>query len=257
MKYIERETMMAQHPGAVALAPPRSRAGRIALRVATVGFCLCIASLFTGLGPRLVGPVPFFTVTWEWWAIARATGFVGIWTALGGLVVAIAFDLQGRRITRPDPGVGVALVLCGVALALSGIAIGLLHQPPYFLRSPLEPTAGQLNALAPEAVVRAYCDSQDLWVQYWLSDSDGRAFWTGANCVPDLSLLSGASGLRVGTHTDDPSNPNDATHRSFWVSYTSHAPDSVGDPPGPQWDLVNLVRTSGGPWRVSYMGDGI
>jgi hypothetical protein len=51
--------------------------------------------------------------------------------------------------------------------------------------------------------------------------------------------------------------PSDVTHLNFNVAYTSRAPNNIGEPPGAQQVVVDLVRKPGGPWRVSYVGDGM
>lgn len=259
-RYIERELAAAQHPAvSVPTSPPLSGAAKAAFALAVVGFALCMTSLFAALSPRVLGggPPTYVMLTWAWWAVARMAGFAGVWTALAGLGLASALRLRRPRKVRHDSASGVPVALCGLALVLVALAVGLLRLPPYFLRNPAEPTASQLNRLSPESVVRAYYDSQDLWVEYWLDDGANRAFWTGTNDFPDVSLLSGTSGLHVTPDLRDSSNPNTATQRSFWASYATHAPASTGAPPGPQQDLVNLVRMPGGPWRISYTGDGV
>jgi hypothetical protein len=72
-----------------------------------------------------------------------------------------------------------------------------------------------------------------------------------------VTLLSGIGGLRIAPHLRDKWNPNDATHRSFDITYRSRVGDAAGNPPGLQEDTVNLDRRPGGPWRISYIGDGV
>jgi hypothetical protein len=104
--------------------------------------------------------------------------------------------------------------------------------------------------------VRAYLTSQNLSAQYWLSDAGGRAFWRAPNSVSDVSLLAGVSDLRI-TPLRAGREPNDATHRAFSVSYVSHAGDEIGNPAGERFVVARLVKSPGGPWRISYLGSGI
>ena len=178
---------------------------------------------------------------------------VAFWLAVAGLVFGIAWHLVARRRGRRAPWTQFIVLVSVVALLAVSGSVWLLRQPAYFLGASLPPSHASLDALSPRDVVRAYLTSQNLSVEYWLSDAEGRAFWRAPNSVPDVSLLAGVSDLRI---TPLPRQSN-ATRRSFSVSYTSHAEDSVGNPAGQQDVVAEVVRRPGGPWRVSYIGLGL
>jgi hypothetical protein len=243
--------------------PSNSRAWSqtIALVLAIAGFSLCCVSILAWLEVRSTsgGRVPALFLSDAFWWLTRLTGFLGFWCALVGLVVGVGNHVTRRRRGRTTPWTPLVLVLSALALAFMVGSMWLAHQPPYFREGPQRPSRTELDALTPREVVRTYFTSQDLGVEYWLDDAASRAFWHESNAVPDLSLLGGAADLRIAPLSggSDPTDLSDATHRSFLVRYRSHAPDSVGDPPGAQIMTVHLVRGPGGPWRVSYWGDGI
>jgi hypothetical protein len=186
-----------------------------------------------------------------WWAIALAS-LAGFWLAVAGLVLGIAYELAARRRGRRAPWTQFIVLVSVVALLAAGGSAWLLREPAYFLGAPLPPSHAKLDALSPRDVVRTYLTSQNLSVEYWLSDAKGRAFWRGPNSVHDVSLLAGVSDLRI---TPLPGQ-SDASRRSFSVSYATHAGDAIGDPAGQQDFVAEMVRAPGGPWRVSYIGPG-
>jgi hypothetical protein len=192
-----------------------------------------------------------------WWQFIRVAGFLGFWLACIGVVLGLAVLFTAIRRHAPKWRVLAAIGFCGAALIVTGIGVWWVHVPPYWLRlhELREPPSAWLNTLGPEAVVRTYFTSQDLSVEYRLEDRTGRAFFSDPNAVPDLSLLAGVGTLQI-TALHGGSR-GDTTHRSFSVAYTSRAPNGTGESPGAQQVLVNLARRPGGPWRVSYVGDGM
>jgi hypothetical protein len=242
-------------------APPSGRRDSlsgIARLCSVAGLALCAVSVLGWLLTRASGgaEVPAWLL-WSgyWWFLALAS-LLGVWLAVAGIVLGIAYTLVEKRRGRCAPWAPFITLVGLIALAATSCSLVLAHQPAYFLAAGLPASHSRLDALNARDTARAYLTSQNLSVQYWLSDADGRDFWRASDAVPDLSLLAGASDVRI-TPLHGASEPNDATHRSFSVSYVSHAANGVGEPPGPQVETMNLVRMPGGPWRVSYLGLGI
>jgi hypothetical protein len=187
-----------------------------------------------------------------WWTISLA-GLVGFWLAAAGLVLGIAYAVAARRRSRHTPWGQFTILVSVVALLATGGSAWLLRQPAYFLGASLPQTHATLDALSPRDVVRAYLTSQDLSVEYWLSDAEGRALWREPNSEQDLNLLAGVSDLRI---TPLPGQ-SDAARRSFSVSYVTRAGEMIGTPAGPRDFVAVLVRPPGASWRVSDIGPGL
>ena len=251
----------------VALAGGRAVAGSAPRRdpllsgakvCASAGLALIAASLFCWLLSRASGGgqvPPWLLSSAYWWCLALAS-LIGFWLAVAGLVLGIAYHLSARRRDRRAPWTQFLVLVTVVALLAAGGSVWLLGQPAYFLGASLPPSHAELDALGPGEFVRAYLTSQNLSVQYWLSDAEGRAFWRAPNSAADVSLLAGVSDLRIAPMRAG-TELNDATHRAFSVSYISHAGDAIGNPPGERFVVARLVRSPGGPWRISYLGPGI
>ena len=238
--------------------PVRSRrwpAAKVILACAISTFALCLLVLCNATVPYTEGgSTGLYAVWWPWWQVIRIAGFVGFWLACISVALGFGALLAAIRKDTPKWRGLVTIVLSAMALGVTGLGIWLVHEPPYFLHGLREPPTAQLDALSPEAVVRTYFTSQDLSVEYRLEDAAGRQVWSEPNAVPDLSLLPGVDDLRISPAKGE---PPDATRLSFNVAYTSRAPNNIGEPPGAQQVVVNLVRKPGGPWRVAYVGDGM
>ena len=245
----------ADQPVAPGSIWPRRWLVTVAVTCALAGFVLCVVTFFTALALRFgLGPTvsePSVMLSRPWWIITRGARFMGGWAGIGGLGLGLAVMIWSSRNGRRSQGAIVAVVFSGLALTFTGLGTLLLNEPVYFLHGVHEPSSAELDALGPRAVVRAYYESADLWAQYWLSDGDRRAFLR--NSILDTSLLNGVDNL----HIEKWGGPDDRTDRSFWITYVSLATSSIGDPPGKQLDLVQLVRKRDGPWRISDISDGI
>ena len=219
--------------------------GVVALSSSVAALYLCLAAVGnTAMQMDYVAPA--------WWQFIRIAGFAGFWLACLGALLGAAMLLAAiRRGSRKWLGM-LAVGFSLAALGVVALGVGRFHVPPYWLQDPREPSTAQLNALSPKSVVRAYYTSQDLSVQYRLSDTVGRAAMTEPHdYLPgELYLLAGVDDLRIrplrGPHATN------ATHRSFEVTFTSRAPDVTDAPSPAQQIVVDLVRKPRGSWRVSY-----
>jgi hypothetical protein len=231
----------------------------VALALGALGFVLCVVALGAAMAPfRLPAhwlPLVMFSDNWP--LVCLVAGFIGVWPALVGFGLGLAVVLWARHKGKRNRRGAGAIALGAAALALIGLGLLLFVQPPYVAYGLHEPSAAEqakLDGLAPEAVVRTYFESRDLSTEYWLEDDAGREFWH-ANNGSDWSLLAGVDRLRI-TPVDDKWHPSDATHRNYGVSYSSRVVDSIGDPPGRYYVLVEVKHTPGGPWRITSIGPG-
>jgi hypothetical protein len=210
---------------------------------ASAGLALIAVSVLCWLLSRASGGgqvPPWLLSSAYWWCLALAS-LIGFWLAVAGLALGIAYSLSAKRRGQGAPWTQFLVLVSVVALLAAGGSVWLLGQPAYFLGE----------------TVRAYLTSQNLSVQYWLSDAGRRASWRTPNsAAPDVALLAGVSDLRI-TPLHAGTEPNDATHRAFGVSYISHAGDAIGNPAGERFVVARLVRSPGGPWRINYLGTGI
>jgi hypothetical protein len=190
-----------------------------------------------------------------WWCLALAS-LIGFWLAVAGLALGIVYHLSARRRGRWAPWTQFLVLVSVVTLLAAAGSVWLFGQPAYFLGASLPPSRAELDALGPGETVRAYLTSQNLSVQYGLTDARGRAFWRAPGSVADVSLLAGVSDLRIAPLRAG-TEPNDAIHRAFSVSYISRTGDSIGNPAGERFVVARLVRSPGGLWRISYLGPGI
>jgi hypothetical protein len=144
---------------------------------------------------------------------------------------------------------GAAMVL----VAAFAHPLWLLSQPPYVHYGLHAPTAEQrvvLNGLGAADVVRTYLESRDLSVVYWLEDDVRRAYWHQRSYEPDSEQVAANAGLQVGP-VEDPAASVNADHRAFKVSYTGRIRGDFGDQPRLRRFVIDVVRASGGPWRIS------
>jgi len=252
---IQGESSIEQRESQVTTAT--STMDRVTEVLTIVGFSLCCISILSWLAMRASagGQAPSILLWGVFWWVVRVTGFAGAWCALIALVLGMGSYLARRRRGEPSPWMPFVAALGLLALAFTVASVLLAHEPAYFAQGPLRPTTSQLDSLGPRDVVRAYLTSQDLAVQYSLEDAGGRASWHGGGGVPEWSLMGGATDLRI-TLARDKAHRDDATHRSFQVSYVTHISDNVGDPPGPQAGVINVVRAPGGQWRITDLSYG-
>jgi hypothetical protein len=239
-------------------SPRRDQLLRSAKVCGLAGLALTAVSVLCWLLSRASGggEVPPWLLSSVYWWCLSLVSLIGFWLAVAGLVLGIAYYLSARRLGQPAPWAQFLVLVSVVALLAAGGSIWLLGQPPYFLAASLPPSHAELDALGPGETVRAYLTSQNLSVQYRLSDAGGRALRRAAHSGVDVSLLPGVSDVRI-TPLRAGTEPNDAAHRAFGVSYISHAGDAIGDPAGERFVVARLVRSPGGPWRISYLGSGI
>lgn len=239
-------------------APRRVWLGTLALMLAILGALLCVGALAAVLAPRLWAGagLPSVLLSPDWLPLAWLSSLAGVVPAVAGLAVGIA-GLLGLVRTRTGERSGrcrAAVVLGLLALVAAGVAQLLLTQSPYSLYGLRQPaSATRLDALGAAEVVRTYLTSGDLSVQYWLRDAEGRLYWHQSNAGMNPSLGTPASDVRI-SPLRDTSRRDDATHRAFRVSFTTHAPNGLGEPPGHQSGAALLTRESGGSWRISYLG---
>ena len=235
------QSLTRSQPAATVAASPRRWPGIAVLMAAAVAFALCLAAIVNLRVP--------LSHSAAWWQFARLAGLLGFWLACVAAASGVALLLVAVRHGETRwPGL-LATGLGVAALAVVAWGVWQTRLPAYWLQDPREPTTAQLDSLGPAAVVRAYLTSQDLSVQYRLSDTAQQAAMNDPDTVQDLSLLAGVDRLRVSALPTKA-----ADRRSYSVTYVSRTPDAAGAKPGEQSVTVDLAREPGGPWRVSYWG---
>jgi hypothetical protein len=223
------------------------------IAASVLGSSFCLALVVILLAPRFLSvrmlPAKMLSRDWQAFApaLAGAFGLGLVVAALILLVIAVRGAGRSSRLKLWVLGFG-ALSLA--LIAVDGLFYVLSPYHRYGLHEPASAQRGRLDSLNVRGVVATYFQTGDLSVQYWLLDEKPRSLWHSASYVPNLEVARGVDDLKIELFTGR-WNPADAEHRSFHVTYLSHAPNDSDQPPGPRDLIVILQRESDRcPWRI-------